>query len=66
LDGSFLQILAPELNDRLLADFIDMEITPCHQHIIRLTRRRLQNQQAQVTDLQKMKIEEQKKPFVPA
>ena len=61
--ASFLQILAPELTDRMLADFLDMEssmVATLHiQSIdqsaaIRTIKRKL-------TDLDKMKIEEQKK-----
>ena len=48
--ASFLQILAPELNDRMLADFLDMDQVKAIKTIKR-----------KITDLQKMTIEEQKK-----
>ena len=60
---SFVQILAPELNDRMLADFLDMEssllvnlhIQPVDQiKAIKTVKRKL-------TDLDRVKIEEQKK-----
>ena len=60
---SFLQILAPELNDRLLADFLDMEsslIVNLHiQSIDQNTA--IKTIKRKITDLDKMKIEEQKK-----
>jgi type IV secretory pathway VirB4 component len=61
--ASFLQILAPELNDRMLADFLDMEtslIVTLHVQsvdqvaAIKMIKRK-------ITDLDKSKIEEQKK-----
>ena len=60
---SFLQILAPELNDRVLADFLDMEsnllIT---MHIQSLDQvKAIKTIKRKITDLDKMKIEEQKK-----
>ena len=60
---SFLQILAPELEDRILADFLDMEsslVVSIHiqsldqAEVIKTIKRR-------ITDLDKTKIEEQKK-----
>ena len=60
---SFLQILAPELNDRMLADFLDLEsslivtmhVQPLDQtEAIRMIKRK-------ITDLDKSKIDEQKK-----
>jgi len=60
---SFLQILAPELTDRMLADFIDLDSpTTVTLHVrsidqsdaIKMIKRKL-------SDLEKMKIEEQKK-----
>ena len=60
---SFLQILAPELNDRLLADFLDMEtnlIVSMHiQSVDQVSA--IKTVKRKITDLQKMKIEEQKK-----
>lgn len=60
---SFLQILAPELNDMVLADFLDMEsnllIT---MHIQSLDQvKAIKTIKRKITDLDKMKIEEQKK-----
>ena len=60
---SFLQILAPELNDRMLAEFLDMEssiivtmhVQPVDQVAAIKTIKR------KITDLDRMKIEEQKK-----
>ena len=60
---SFVQILAPELNDRMLADFLDMESSL----IVSLHVRSIDQMNAiktikrKITDLDKMKIEEQKK-----
>ncbi len=60
---SFLQILAPELNDRMLADFMEAENgiilnlhiqSIDHNEAIKTIKRKL-------TDLDRMKIEEQKK-----
>lgn len=60
---SFLQILAPELNDRMLADFLELEsslivtmhVQPIDQtEAIRMIKRK-------ITDLDKSKIDEQKK-----
>lgn len=60
---SFLQILAPELNDRLLADFLDMEsnlIVNMHVQSIDQVAA-IKTIKRKITDLDKMKIEEQKK-----
>lgn len=60
---SFLQILAPELNDRILADFLDMEsslIVNIHiQSIDQVSA--IKTVKHKITDLDKAKIEEQKK-----
>ena len=60
---SFLEILAPELNDRILADILDLE----SGIIVNLHVRSIDQSEAiktikrKITDLDKMKIEEQKK-----
>ena len=60
---SFLQILAPELNDRILSDILDLETGV----IVNLHIRSIDQSEAiktikrKITDLDKMKIEEQKK-----
>ena len=60
---SFLQILAPELNDRMLADFLDMEssliVTMHIQSVDQI--KAIKTVKRKITDLQKMTIEEQKK-----
>ena len=60
---SFLQILAPELNDRMLADFLDMEssliVTMHVQSVDQVTA--IKTIKRKITDLDRMKIEEQKK-----
>ena len=60
---SFLQILAPELNDRMLADFLDMEsslIVSLHiQSVDQI--KAIKTVKRKITDLDKSKIEEQKK-----
>ncbi|MDO5716061.1 MAG: conjugal transfer protein TraE, partial [Tissierellia bacterium] len=60
---SFLQILAPELTDRMLADFLDMENDILvNFHIQSLDQSEAIKQvKRKITDLDKMKIEEQKK-----
>ena len=60
---SFLQILAPELNDRLLADFLDMESNVVvSMHIQSMDQvKAIKTIKRKITDLQKSKIEEQKK-----
>ena len=61
--ASFLQILAPELNDRMLADFMEAE----NGLILNLHIRSIDHAEAvktikrKITDLDRMKIEEQKK-----
>ena len=60
---SFLQILAPELNDRMLADFLDMEsslIVSMHIQSVDQVKA-IKTIKRKITDLDKMKIEEQKK-----
>jgi len=60
---SFLQILAPELNDRLLADFLDMEsslVVSMHVQSVDQVKA-IKTVKRKITDLQKMTIEEQKK-----
>ena len=60
---SFLQILAPELTDRMLADFLDLESSI----VLTMPVRSIDQSEAiktikrKITDLDKMKIEEQKK-----
>lgn len=61
--GSFLQILAPELNDRMLADFLAMEsslIINLHVQSIDQAAA-IKTIKRKITDLDRMKIEEQKK-----
>ena len=60
---SFLQILAPELNDRLLADFLDMEsslVVSLHIQSVDQVKA-IMTIKRKITDIQKMTIEEQKK-----
>ena len=60
---SFLQILAPELNDRMLADFLEMEsslvVTMHVQSVDQVSA--IKTIKRKITDIQKMTIEEQKK-----
>ena len=60
---SFVQILAPELNDRMLAEFLDMEssvIVNLHvQSVDQVSA--IKTIKRKITDLDKSKIEEQKK-----
>ncbi|WP_394527623.1 VirB4-like conjugal transfer ATPase, CD1110 family [Lacrimispora sp. JR3] len=60
---SFLQILAPELNDRVLSDFLEMEsnlvVTMHIQSVDQI--KAIKTIKRKITDLDKMKIEEQKK-----
>ena len=60
---SFLQILALELNDRMLADFLDMEssliVTMHVQSVDQVSA--IKTIKRKITDLDRMKIEEQKK-----
>ena len=61
--ASFLEILAPELNDRMLADILDLEtgiIVNLHIKSIDQTEA-IKTIKRKITDLDKMKIEEQKK-----
>ena len=61
---SFMQILAPELTDRMLADFLDLE----HSLVVTLhiqsidQNAAIKNVKRKITDLQKMTIEEQVRP----
>ena len=60
---SFLQILAPELNDRMLADFLDMESSVLvNLHVQSVDQvNAIKTVKRKITDLDKSKIEEQKK-----
>ena len=60
---SFLQILASELNDRMLADFLDMDSNiTVNLHIRTIDQAQaIKRIKSKITDLDKMKIEEQKK-----
>jgi hypothetical protein len=60
---SFMQILAPELNDRMLADFLDMDSNVAVNFHIRTIdqAQAIKKIKSKITDLDKMKIEEQKK-----
>ena len=61
--ASFLQIEAPELNDRILADFLDIEsniLVTLHIHSIDQAKA-IKTIKRKITDLDKSKIEEQKK-----
>ena len=60
---SFLQILAPELNDRMLADFLEMDSNiTVNFHIRTIDQAKaIKSIKMKITDLDKMKIEEQKK-----
>ena len=61
--ASFLQILAPELSDRILSDFLDMEssvIVSMHVQSVDQVKA-IKTIKRKITDLDKMKIEEQKK-----
>lgn len=60
---SFLQILAPELTDRMLADFLDLEDDiMVNLHIQSIEQMEaIKNIKRKITDLDRMKIEEQKK-----
>ena len=61
--ASFLQILAPELNDRMLADFLEMDSNiTVNFHIRTIDQAKaIKSIKSKITDLDKMKIEEQKK-----
>ncbi|WP_442913106.1 VirB4-like conjugal transfer ATPase, CD1110 family [Lawsonibacter sp. JLR.KK007] len=60
---SFLEILAPELNDRMLADILDLETgVIVNLHIRSIDQiEAIKTIKRKITDLDKMKIEEQKK-----
>ena len=60
---SFLEILAPELNDRMLADILDLETgVIVNLHIKSIDQSEaIKTIKRKITDLDKMKIEEQKK-----
>ena len=61
--ASFLQSFAPEQNDRMLADFLDMEsslIVSMHVQSVDQVKA-IKTIKRKITDLQKMTIEEQKK-----
>ncbi|MBQ7299803.1 MAG: PrgI family protein [Clostridia bacterium] len=60
---SFVQILAPELNDRMLADFLDMESSiVVNLHVQSVDQvNAIKTVKRKITDLDKSKIEEQKK-----
>lgn len=60
---SFVQILAPELTDRMLADFLDLDdAVTVNLHIQSIDQSEaIKNIKHKMSDLQKMKIEEQKK-----
>jgi len=61
--ASFLQILAPELTDRMLADFLDLEnsmVVTLHIQSIDQSAA-IKTIKRKLTDLDKMRIEEQKK-----
>ena len=60
---SFVQILAPELNDRMLADFLEMEssiIVNLHVQSVDQVQA-IKTVKRKITDLDRSKIEEQKK-----
>lgn len=60
---SFLQILAPELSDRMLAEFLEMDqniTVNLHIHTVDQAQA-IKRVKSKITDLDKMKIEEQKK-----
>jgi type IV secretory pathway VirB4 component len=60
---SFVQILAPELTDRMLADFLDMDSTmTVTLHIQSIDQAEaIKNIKRKLSDIDRMKIEEQKK-----
>lgn len=61
--ASFVSILAPEINDRMLADFLDMESSLIlNLHIQSVDQvAAIKTIKRKITDLDRMKIEEQKK-----
>ena len=60
---SFVQILAPELSDRMLADFLDMDsAVTVNLHVQSIDQTEaIKTIKSKLSDLEKMKIEEQKK-----
>ena len=60
---SFLEILAPELNDRILSDILDLETGMIvNLHIKSIDQAEaIKTIKRKITDLDKMKIDEQKK-----
>lgn len=60
---SYLQILAPELTDRMLADFLDVESSiNVNIHIQSIDQAAaIKMIKSKISDLDKMKIEEQKR-----
>lgn len=60
---SFVQILAPELTDRMLADFLDLDnAITVNMHIQSIDQSEaIKSIKRKLSDLEKMKIEEQKK-----
>jgi hypothetical protein len=61
--ASFIQILAPELTDRMLAEFLDLDTTvTVNLHIQSIDQAEaIKTVKRKLSDLDKMKIEEQKK-----
>lgn len=60
---SYLQILAPELTDKLLTQFLDIDsdmVMTLHIHSIDQAKA-IKNVKSKITDLDRMKVEEQKK-----
>lgn len=60
---SYLQILAPELTDKLLAQFLDIDsdlVLTLHIHSLDQTKA-IKNVKSKITDLDRMKMDEQKK-----
>ena len=66
--ASFIQILAPELSDQLLADFLQLnETISVNIHIKSIDQAEaIKRIKRKMSDLQKMKIEEQKRLSAPA
>jgi hypothetical protein len=63
--ASYVQILAPELTDRMLADFLDMDTAvTVNIHVQSIDQSEaIKTIKRKLSDLDKMKIEEQKKAF---
>ena len=61
---SFLQILAPELNDRMLADFLDMDSNiTVNLHIRTIDQAKaIKSIKMKITDLDKMKLKSRRRP----